>query len=82
MEAPEQRLYSRAVQCFNGGDPSKYPGAFPPPPEVTPNLAHPLDAGRKAGLAGLTVCLILATMAFSIRAIVKLRITRDILLVY
>lgn len=80
MEDPGQLLYSRAVQGFNGGDPSKYPGAFPPPPGVTPNLTHPPDAGRKALIAGLTVCLILITMLFSVRAFVKIRITRRILM--
>jgi hypothetical protein len=73
-------LAQRAVSGFNGGDPSKYPGAFPPPHGVTPNLANPPDAGRQGGIAGLTVCLALATILFVVRVYVKLRITRRLLL--
>lgn len=72
--------YARAVSGFNGGDPSKYPGAFPPPPGVTADLDNPQDAGRKGNIAGLVICLALATLLFAVRVQVKLRITRRLLL--
>ncbi|CAH0050507.1 unnamed protein product [Clonostachys solani] len=77
---PLSSLVARAVSGFNGGDPSKYPGAFPPPPGVVPNLKNPPDAGRVGGVSTLVVCLAVSTILFAIRFYVKLRITRRFLL--
>lgn len=73
-------LEQRAISGFNGGDPSRYPGAFPPPPGVTPELNDPPDAGRQGAIAGLAICLAVATILFAVRVFVKLRITRRLLL--
>lgn len=80
MEAIRDTILTRAVSGFNGGNPSLYPGAFPPPKGVTPNLHNPPDAGRKANIAGLTVCLGVTTILVGVRAYVKLRVTRRLLL--
>ncbi|CAI6097340.1 unnamed protein product, partial [Clonostachys chloroleuca] len=77
---PLSSLVSRAVSGFNGGDPSKYPGAFPPPAGVVANLKNPPDAGGVAGVSTLVVCLALSTILFAVRFHVKLRITRRFLL--
>ncbi|CAG9987978.1 unnamed protein product [Clonostachys byssicola] len=77
---PLSSLVSRAVSGFNGGDPSKYPGAFPPPAGVVANLKNPPDAGRVAGVSTLVVCLAVSTILFAVRFYVKLRITRRFLL--
>lgn len=60
--------------------PDSYPGAFPPPPGVTPNLENPKDAGRVANIVGLVICDVLVTVLFATRVWVKLRITKNILL--
>ena len=71
------RAASSAASVNNGSDP--YPGAFPPPPDVTPDLEHPGDAGRVANIAVLVVCDVMVTLLFAVRVWVKVRITRNIL---
>jgi hypothetical protein len=70
----------RALSGYDGGDPSVYPGAFPPPPGVVPNLENPPDSGRAVAIASLATCLAIATILFALRAYVKIRITRNLLL--
>lgn len=72
------RAAPSAAPINNG--PQTYPGAFPPPPGVAPNLEHPEDAGRVANIAVLVVCDVMATLLFAVRIWVKVRITRNILI--
>lgn len=68
---------SSAAAATNGSEP--YPGAFPPPPGVTPNLEDPKDTGRVANIVGLVICDVLVTVLFATRVWVKFRITKNIL---
>ena len=71
------RASSSAGPVNNGSEP--YPGAFPPPPGVTPDLENPRDAGRLANIVCLAICDVLVTVLFATRMWVKLRITKNVL---
>ena len=71
------RAASSSGPVNNGSE--TYPGAFPPPPGVTPDLENPRDAGRLANIVCLIICDVLVTVLFATRMWVKLRITKNIL---
>lgn len=52
-------------------DQPSYPGAIPPPLNITPDLNNPQDAGRTLSLAMLIVCDILITIFFAARVYTK-----------
>lgn len=58
---------------------NSYPGAAPPPPGVTPDLAHPREAGRTLNLAVMITVDVLVLVFLTIRLSAKLCINRQFL---
>lgn len=50
-----------------------------PPPGIVPELQNPPRAGQGGNLAGLGICISVATILFAVRLYVKFRIRRNYL---